>query len=125
MSWWDRWVWSRVANREALTLEQLLAEEARPTASGVPGFVSTASEKMKSESRAPTCLPSQPRGSVTEYPCWSAPTGGDVSTRVPPGRPVMSTHCHARYHSYASPQPTLTPIRFESADGFVLHMAPR
>jgi HK97 family phage portal protein len=34
VSWWDRWVWSRVANREALTLEQLLAEEGRPTASG-------------------------------------------------------------------------------------------
>jgi HK97 family phage portal protein len=34
MGWWDRWVWSRVANREALTLEQLLAEEGRPTASG-------------------------------------------------------------------------------------------
>jgi HK97 family phage portal protein len=36
VSWWDRWVWSRVANREALTLEQLLAEEGRPTASGEP-----------------------------------------------------------------------------------------
>ena len=36
MGWWDRWVWSRVANREALTLEQLLAEEGRPTASGEP-----------------------------------------------------------------------------------------
>jgi HK97 family phage portal protein len=36
VSWWDRYVWSRVANREALTLEQLLAEEARPTASGEP-----------------------------------------------------------------------------------------
>ena len=34
MGWWDRWVWSRVANREALTLEQLLADEGRPTASG-------------------------------------------------------------------------------------------
>jgi HK97 family phage portal protein len=34
MTWWDRWVWSRVANREALILEQLLAEEGRPTASG-------------------------------------------------------------------------------------------
>jgi HK97 family phage portal protein len=34
VGWWDRWVWSRVANREALTLEQLLAEEGRPTASG-------------------------------------------------------------------------------------------
>jgi HK97 family phage portal protein len=36
VSWWDRWVWSRVANREALTLEQLLADEGRPTASGEP-----------------------------------------------------------------------------------------
>jgi phage portal protein BeeE len=36
MGWWDRWVWSRVANREALTLEQLLASEATPTAAGVP-----------------------------------------------------------------------------------------
>jgi hypothetical protein len=36
VGWWDRWVWSRVANREALTLEQLLAEEGRPTASGEP-----------------------------------------------------------------------------------------
>jgi phage portal protein BeeE len=36
MGWWDRWVWSRVANREALTLEQFLASEATPTAAGVP-----------------------------------------------------------------------------------------
>jgi HK97 family phage portal protein len=36
MGWWDRWVWSRVANREALTLEQLLAEETTPTHAGVP-----------------------------------------------------------------------------------------
>src|SRR5215217_5714640 len=36
MGWWDRWVWSRVQNREALTLEQLLAEEGRPTAAGEP-----------------------------------------------------------------------------------------
>jgi HK97 family phage portal protein len=34
VSWWDRWVWSRVQNREALTLQQLLAEEGRPTAAG-------------------------------------------------------------------------------------------
>jgi hypothetical protein len=34
VSWWDRWVWSRVQNREALTLEQVLADEARPTAAG-------------------------------------------------------------------------------------------
>jgi HK97 family phage portal protein len=33
MGWWDRWVWSRVANREALTLEQLLADEGQRTAS--------------------------------------------------------------------------------------------
>jgi HK97 family phage portal protein len=33
VSWWDRWVWSRVANREALTLEQLLADEGQRTAS--------------------------------------------------------------------------------------------
>ncbi|HEV8425702.1 MAG TPA: phage portal protein [Actinomycetes bacterium] len=42
MGWWDRWVWSRVANREALTLEQLLADEARPTAAGEPVTVETA-----------------------------------------------------------------------------------
>jgi HK97 family phage portal protein len=42
VSWWDRWVWSRVQNREALTLEQLLAEEARPTAAGEPVTVETA-----------------------------------------------------------------------------------
>jgi HK97 family phage portal protein len=35
VSWWDRWVWSRVQNREALTLEQLLADEATPTHAGV------------------------------------------------------------------------------------------
>jgi HK97 family phage portal protein len=42
VSWWDRWVWSRVQNREALTLEQLLAEEARPTAAGEPVTVDRA-----------------------------------------------------------------------------------
>jgi HK97 family phage portal protein len=36
MGWWDRWVWSRVQNRDALTLEQLLAEEGTPTHAGVP-----------------------------------------------------------------------------------------
>jgi HK97 family phage portal protein len=36
MGWWDRWVWSRVANRDALTLEQLLADDATPTHAGVP-----------------------------------------------------------------------------------------
>jgi HK97 family phage portal protein len=35
VGWWDRWVWSRVANREALTLEQVLAEESTPTHAGV------------------------------------------------------------------------------------------
>jgi HK97 family phage portal protein len=42
MGWWDRYVWSRVANREALTLEQLLAEEARPVAAGVAVNATTA-----------------------------------------------------------------------------------
>jgi HK97 family phage portal protein len=42
VSWWDRWVWSRVQNREALTLEQLLTDEARPTAAGEPVTVETA-----------------------------------------------------------------------------------
>jgi HK97 family phage portal protein len=36
MGWWDRWVWSRVQNREELTLEQLLAEDSTPTYAGVP-----------------------------------------------------------------------------------------
>jgi HK97 family phage portal protein len=36
VSWWDRWVWSRVQNRDALTLEQLLAQETTPTHAGVP-----------------------------------------------------------------------------------------
>jgi phage portal protein BeeE len=34
MGWWDRWVWSRVQNREALTLDQLLADQGIPTAAG-------------------------------------------------------------------------------------------
>jgi HK97 family phage portal protein len=42
VSWFDRWVWSRVQNRDALTLEQLLAEEARPTAAGEPVTIETA-----------------------------------------------------------------------------------
>jgi HK97 family phage portal protein len=42
VGWWDRWVWSRVQNREALTLEQLLAEDARPVAAGVAVNPSTA-----------------------------------------------------------------------------------
>jgi HK97 family phage portal protein len=36
VTWWDRWVWRRPEQRQALTLEQLLAEEGRPTASGEP-----------------------------------------------------------------------------------------
>jgi HK97 family phage portal protein len=36
VSWFDRWVWSRVQNRDALTLEQLLASETTPTHAGVP-----------------------------------------------------------------------------------------
>jgi HK97 family phage portal protein len=42
VSWWDRYVWSRVANRDVLTLEQLLAEEGRPTAAGEPVTVDSA-----------------------------------------------------------------------------------
>jgi HK97 family phage portal protein len=42
VSWWDRWVWSRVQNRQQLTLEQLLADEARPTAAGEPVTTETA-----------------------------------------------------------------------------------
>ena len=36
MTWWDRYVWRRTENRQELTLEQLLAEEGRPTASAEP-----------------------------------------------------------------------------------------
>ena len=42
MGFWDRWVWSRVQNRDELTLDQLLAEEGRPTASGEPVTVDSA-----------------------------------------------------------------------------------
>jgi HK97 family phage portal protein len=42
MSWFDRWVWDRTRDREALTLDQLLADEARPTAAGEPVTVDTA-----------------------------------------------------------------------------------
>jgi HK97 family phage portal protein len=42
VGWWDRWVWSRVQNRDALTLEQLLADDARPTAAGEAVTVDTA-----------------------------------------------------------------------------------
>jgi HK97 family phage portal protein len=42
VGWFDRWVWNRLQNREALTLEQLLADEGRPTAAGEPVTVETA-----------------------------------------------------------------------------------
>jgi HK97 family phage portal protein len=42
VSWWDRWVWSRVRNREALTLDQLLADQGTPTAAGEAVTVETA-----------------------------------------------------------------------------------
>jgi HK97 family phage portal protein len=42
VGWWDRWVWNRLQNREALTLEQLLQDEARPTAAGEAVTVETA-----------------------------------------------------------------------------------
>jgi HK97 family phage portal protein len=42
VSWWDRWVWDRTRDREQLTLEQLLAEEGRPTASGEPVTIESA-----------------------------------------------------------------------------------
>jgi HK97 family phage portal protein len=34
VGWWDRWVWSRVQNREAMTLDHLLADQGTPTAAG-------------------------------------------------------------------------------------------
>ena len=42
MSWFDRWVWRRTEDRQQLTLEQLLAEESRPTAAGEPVTVDSA-----------------------------------------------------------------------------------
>jgi HK97 family phage portal protein len=42
VGWWDRYVWRRTENRQELTLEQLLAEEGRPTASGEPVTVDSA-----------------------------------------------------------------------------------
>ena len=36
MPWWQPWTWGRVEEREALTLEQLLAETGAPTAAGEP-----------------------------------------------------------------------------------------
>jgi HK97 family phage portal protein len=34
MAWWQPWTWGRVEERQQYTLEQLLAEEGRPTAAG-------------------------------------------------------------------------------------------
>jgi HK97 family phage portal protein len=42
VGWWDRYVWRRTENRQELTLEQLLADEGRPTASGEPVTVDSA-----------------------------------------------------------------------------------
>jgi HK97 family phage portal protein len=42
VSWFDRYVWRRTEHRQQLTLEQLLADEARPTASGEPVTVESA-----------------------------------------------------------------------------------
>jgi HK97 family phage portal protein len=42
VSWWDRYVWRRAESRQQLTLEQLLAEEGRPTASGEPVTIESA-----------------------------------------------------------------------------------
>ncbi|HEV8165522.1 MAG TPA: phage portal protein, partial [Actinomycetota bacterium] len=41
-TWFDRYVWRRTEQRDQLTLEQLLAEEARPTAAGEPVTVESA-----------------------------------------------------------------------------------
>jgi HK97 family phage portal protein len=42
VSWWDRYVWRRTEDRQQLTLEQLLAEDARPVAAGVAVTTATA-----------------------------------------------------------------------------------
>jgi HK97 family phage portal protein len=42
VSWFDRYVWRRTEQRQQLTLEQLLADEARPTASGEPVTIESA-----------------------------------------------------------------------------------
>ena len=42
MSWFDRWVWRRTEDRQQLTLDQLLAEESRPTAAGHPVTIESA-----------------------------------------------------------------------------------
>ena len=41
-AWFDRYVWRRPEQRQQLTLEQLLAEEGRPTAAGEPVTVESA-----------------------------------------------------------------------------------
>jgi HK97 family phage portal protein len=41
-AWFDRYVWRRPEQRQQLTLEQLLAEESRPTAAGEPVTVESA-----------------------------------------------------------------------------------
>jgi HK97 family phage portal protein len=42
VTWFDRYVWRRPEQRDELTLEQLLAEEGRPTASGEPVTIESA-----------------------------------------------------------------------------------
>jgi HK97 family phage portal protein len=42
VSWFDRYVWRRPEQRDQLTLDQLLAEEGRPTAAGEPVTVESA-----------------------------------------------------------------------------------
>jgi HK97 family phage portal protein len=42
VTWWDRYVWRRTQDRQQLTLEQLLAEDARPVAAGVAVTTATA-----------------------------------------------------------------------------------
>jgi phage portal protein BeeE len=41
-SWFDRYVWRRPEQRDQLTLDQLLADDARPTAAGEPVTVESA-----------------------------------------------------------------------------------
>jgi phage portal protein BeeE len=42
VAWFDRYVWRRPEQRDQLTLDQLLADEGRPTAAGEPVTVDTA-----------------------------------------------------------------------------------
>ena len=42
MTWFDRYIWRRTEDRQQLTLEQLLADEARPTAAGEAVTIETA-----------------------------------------------------------------------------------